>query len=199
MDTHINAKPTPAAVRYLTSTVVKATTSQSHHILKHVQDTQVRFTCSEQVQTDLKPGILFVERDYLIPARRESIKHSFLYFSPGLCAPSNVTVSLGCEYATVSWSQVTGFEMIIATATASDGRNHTCSSNFSNSCNFTDLHCGETYSIAVVTVDMGYWTEPSSAVELKTGKLLHFNKPSVKELFFKKRFLLYYPSFVSSN
>lgn len=181
MDTHITAKPTPAAVRFLTSTVVKPTTSQSHHFLKHVQDTQVKFTHSEQVQTDLKPGILLVERDYLIPARRESMKPSTLHFSPGLCAPGNVTVSPGCEYTTVSWSQVTGFEMFIATATANDGHNHTCSSNHSNSCNFTDLHCGETYSIAVVTVDMGGWTEPSSVVELKTGKLLHFNKQTNKQ------------------
>uniref|UniRef100_A0A3B4UWS1 Fibronectin type-III domain-containing protein n=1 Tax=Seriola dumerili TaxID=41447 RepID=A0A3B4UWS1_SERDU len=90
-------------------------------------------------------------------------------FRAGLCAPSNVTVSPVCEDSIVSWSPVTGAEMYIATATADDGHTHTCSSNYSNSCNFTDLHCGETYSVAVVTVDRGCWSEPSSAVVLRTA------------------------------
>ncbi|KAK5919428.1 hypothetical protein CgunFtcFv8_023324 [Champsocephalus gunnari] len=90
-------------------------------------------------------------------------------FKAGLCAPSNVTVSLACDDSTVSWSHVTGAEMYIATATANDGNNQTCSSNYSNSCNFTDLHCGETYNVTVVTVDRGCWSEPSSAVELRTA------------------------------
>ncbi|XP_071348392.1 LOW QUALITY PROTEIN: pneumococcal serine-rich repeat protein-like [Trachinotus anak] len=90
-------------------------------------------------------------------------------FRAGLCAPSNVTVSPACEDSIVSWSPVTGAEMYIATATADDGHAHTCSSNYSNTCNFTDLHCGETYSVSVVTVDRGCWSEPSSAVVLRTA------------------------------
>lgn len=60
--------------------------------------------------------------------------------------------------------------MFIATATADDGHTHNCSTNHSNSCNFTDLHCGETYAVTVVTVDGGCPSEPSSAVELRTGE-----------------------------
>ncbi|XP_047445276.1 mucin-4-like [Mugil cephalus] len=90
-------------------------------------------------------------------------------FRAGLCAPSNTSVSQACEDSTVSWSHVTGADMYIATATAPDGHTHTCSSNYSNTCNFTDLHCGETYSVAVVTVDRGCQSEPSSAVELRTA------------------------------
>ncbi|XP_018532382.1 mucin-4 isoform X2 [Lates calcarifer] len=90
-------------------------------------------------------------------------------FIAGLCAPSNVTVSPACEDSIVSWSPVTGAEMYIATATADDGHTHTCSSNYSNSCNFTDLHCGETYSVDVVTVDRGCRSEPSSAAVLRTA------------------------------
>ena len=60
--------------------------------------------------------------------------------------------------------------MYIATATAADGHKHTCSSNYSSSCNFTGLHCGETYTVTVVTVDRGCWSEPSSAVDMKTGE-----------------------------
>lgn len=90
--------------------------------------------------------------------------------SPGLCAPSNVTVSPACEDSIVSWSNVPGADMFIATATADDGHTHNCSSNISNSCNFTDLHCGETYTVTVVTVDRGCRSEPSTAVELRTGE-----------------------------
>nr|XP_046264816.1 mucin-4-like [Scatophagus argus] len=90
-------------------------------------------------------------------------------FRAGLCAPSNISVSPACDDSIVSWSHVAGAEMFIATATAPDGHTHTCSSNYSNSCNFTDLHCGETYTVTVVTVDRGCWSEPSSAVELRTA------------------------------
>ncbi|XP_033507400.2 uncharacterized protein LOC117272533 [Epinephelus lanceolatus] len=90
-------------------------------------------------------------------------------FKAGLCAPSNVTVSPACEDSIVSWSHVTEADMYIAIATADDGHNHTCSSNNSNSCNFTHLHCGETYAVTVVTVDRGCWSEPSSAVQLRTA------------------------------
>lgn len=102
--------------------------------------------------------------------RETTLNPFFLPFSPGLCAPSNVTVSPACEDSIVSWSHVTGADMYIAIATADDGHNHTCSSNNSNSCNFTHLHCGETYAVTVVTVDRGCWSEPSSAVQLRTGE-----------------------------
>uniref|UniRef100_A0A674NSS5 Fibronectin type-III domain-containing protein n=1 Tax=Takifugu rubripes TaxID=31033 RepID=A0A674NSS5_TAKRU len=55
-------------------------------------------------------------------------------------------------------------------ATANDGHNYTCNSTSSNSCNLTGLPCGENYTITVVTVDGGCWSEPSSAVVLRTGK-----------------------------
>lgn len=70
----------------------------------------------------------------------------------------------------VSWSPVAGAETFVATATANDGHNYTCNSTSSNSCNLTGLPCGENYTITVVTVDGGCWSEPSSAVVLKTGK-----------------------------
>lgn len=70
----------------------------------------------------------------------------------------------------MSWSDVAGAEMFIATATADDGHTRSCSSNLSNSCDFTGLHCSETYAVTVVTVDRGCRSEPSGAVELKTGE-----------------------------
>ena len=92
--------------------------------------------------------------------------------SPGACAPSNVSVSASCGGSTVSWFNVSGADMYIATATAHGGHELTCNSSTANSCSFTDLHCGENYSVSVVAVDRGCHTAPSSAVELKTGEMM---------------------------
>lgn len=105
---------------------------------------------------------------YFSERQQETI---FLMFSAGRCAPGNIAVSPACEgNSTVSWSPVMGADMYIATAMADDGHTHTCSSNYLDSCNFTDLHCGETYAVTVVSVDRGCWSEPSSAVQLRTGE-----------------------------
>ncbi|XP_029687008.1 fibronectin-like [Takifugu rubripes] len=90
-------------------------------------------------------------------------------FRTGLCAPDNITVSPAGQDIVVSWSPVTGAETFAAIATANDGHNYTCNSTSSNSCNLTDLPCGENYTITVVTVDGGCWSEPSSAVVLRTA------------------------------
>ncbi|XP_057713501.1 fibronectin type III domain-containing protein 7-like [Corythoichthys intestinalis] len=91
-------------------------------------------------------------------------------FQAGLCPPSNVAISSPCEdTSTVSWSSVAGAEMYIAIAVADDEHSHNCTSSVSTSCQFTDLHCGENYSVTVVTVDRGCWSEPSSAVVMLTG------------------------------
>ncbi|XP_054624499.1 uncharacterized protein LOC129177418 [Dunckerocampus dactyliophorus] len=91
-------------------------------------------------------------------------------FRAGLCPPENVTISTACQdNPTVSWSNVTNAEMYIATATADDGHTHNCSSDSSTSCQFTDLHCAQTYTVTVVTVDRGCWSGPSSAVEVTTA------------------------------
>lgn len=169
MDTYTTARPTLLAFSYLTSTAVKPTASRSHHTLRHAQETQVQFTALKQVQKHLDIHIVNLWKNNILTFQlRETTLNPF--FSSGLCAPSNVTVSPACEDSVVSWSHVTGAEMSIATATADDGHTHTCSSNYSCSCNLTDLHCGETYAVTVVTVDRGCWSKPSSAVELRTGE-----------------------------
>lgn len=90
--------------------------------------------------------------------------------STGLCAPTSLSVSSECHISTVNWTHVEGAEMVVATATGSNGQTHTCQSNTSDSCNFTDLHCGETYSVAAVTVDRGCRSMSTSNVELSTGR-----------------------------
>ena len=98
--------------------------------------------------------------------------------SPGPCSPSNVSVSTECGASTVSWSPVSGAETYIATATRHNGLIHTCNSSSAHSCPFTDLHCGGNYSVSVVAFDRGCHSEPSSAVDLKTGEKM-FSKDTV--------------------
>lgn len=142
-------------------------TSQSHRTLRHAQGTQVQFTLFLQVQKDLN---LDIHNPAVAKITPTNIKPVSLPSCPGLCAPSHVNVSQTCQDSIVSWSDITGAEMFIATATADDGHTRSCSSNFSNSCYFTDLRCSETYAVTVVTVDRGCRSEPSGAVELKTGE-----------------------------
>lgn len=161
MDICIAVKPILALVRYQASTVAKDTASLLCLILRLVLDNKVMFTFLEQVLTDLKQVYSFL----LSLKGTESLNS----FSPGLCAPSNVTLSPAGQDHIVSWSQVAGAETYVALATANDGHNYTCSSNSSNSCNLTNLHCGDNYTITVVTVEGGCYSKPSAAVVLKTG------------------------------
>ena len=111
---------------------------------------------------------------------KENKRYIFLHFlplmSPGPCPPTNVSVSTLCGVSTVSWSPATGADMYIATATTLDGHNYTCDSSNASSCSFTDLACGENYSVTVVAVDRGCHSKPSSAVDLKTGEKIDVHK-----------------------
>ncbi|XP_067331701.1 fibronectin-like [Channa argus] len=90
-------------------------------------------------------------------------------FDAGLCAPSHVTVSQACDVSTVSWSPVVGADRYIVKATGDDGNTYSCSSNYSSSCNFTGLPCGQNYVVTVQTLDRGCLSEPSPAVNLTTA------------------------------
>ena len=110
--------------------------------------------------------------------KRNNVCFSLLVpsISPGPCSPSNVSVSTECGASTVSWSNVSGVDKYIATATAHDGHSKTCNSTSANSCSFFDLQCGENYSVSVVAVDRDCHSGPSSTVQLKTGE-----KTSIKD------------------
>lgn len=95
--------------------------------------------------------------------------------SSGPCPPTDVSVSLECEgnVGTVSWVASATADSYIATATGEDGHIHTCDSN-GTSCSFTDLHCGESYAVSVVTLERGCQSEPSQPVTLRTGEYYFF-------------------------
>nr|XP_046247875.1 uncharacterized protein LOC124060678 [Scatophagus argus] len=87
-----------------------------------------------------------------------------LTYVAGPCPPTSVHVSLQCvgNVGHVTWSAALQAELYVATAVPSavDKRDHTCTSN-GTSCSLTDLHCGETSVVTVVTIERGCTSEPS--------------------------------------
>uniref|UniRef100_A0A671TLJ6 Fibronectin type-III domain-containing protein n=1 Tax=Sparus aurata TaxID=8175 RepID=A0A671TLJ6_SPAAU len=90
-----------------------------------------------------------------------SYPHSYI---AGPCPPTNVHVSLQCvgNVGHVTWNAAQRADFYVATAlpAAVDEHEHTCSSN-GTSCSLTDLHCGETAVVTVVTMERGCTSEPS--------------------------------------
>lgn len=99
-----------------------------------------------------------------------TVRPQFL-FPSGPCPPTGVQVSLLCQsnVGNVSWTAALNAESYVATAISSDGFRHSCTTN-STSCTFLDLYCGKNYSITVVTVQRGCWSDPSTPVPLRSGE-----------------------------
>ncbi|XP_034531079.1 uncharacterized protein LOC117806306 [Notolabrus celidotus] len=85
-------------------------------------------------------------------------------YMAGPCPPTNVHVSLQCigNIGLVTWDAALQADLYVATAVpfAADEHDHTCSSN-GTSCSLTDLHCGETANVTVVTIERGCMSKPS--------------------------------------
>ncbi|XP_071200535.1 mucin-3B [Salvelinus alpinus] len=92
-------------------------------------------------------------------------------FIAGPCPPTEVQTSLQCEsnVGSVSWVAAPTSKMYIATATDQNGHAHTCITNGTAGCSFSDLKCGETYNVSVVTMERGCQSEPSAPVTLKAS------------------------------
>ncbi|XP_058890780.1 uncharacterized protein LOC131740090 [Acipenser ruthenus] len=86
------------------------------------------------------------------------------------CPPTNVSTTLDCRtnIGSVSWKHELGAELFIATATENDGHTHTCNTSDST-CQFTDLHCGNTYTVTVVAVEGDCNSSDSVGHEIKTA------------------------------
>lgn len=95
-----------------------------------------------------------------------------LYLS-GPCPPTNVQVSLQClgNVGHVTWNAAAQADLYVATAIPSsvDEHNDTCTTN-GTSCSLTDLHCGETAAVTVITIERGCMSEPSLPFTFHSGK-----------------------------
>uniref|UniRef100_A0A3B5BI78 Fibronectin type-III domain-containing protein n=1 Tax=Stegastes partitus TaxID=144197 RepID=A0A3B5BI78_9TELE len=70
--------------------------------------------------------------------------------SPAPCIPWDVATYVECEFnvGSVSWGPSDGAEEYVAVATGLDGHPHQCLTN-TTSCTWSDLHCGEEYTVVV--------------------------------------------------
>lgn len=98
----------------------------------------------------------------------------FIFFSGvlGPCPPTNVQVSLQClgNVGHVTWTAapLAGWYVATATRSAPNEYVHSCSSN-GTGCSLTDLQCGQTVAVTVVTMERGCMSEPSSPLTFQSG------------------------------
>lgn len=89
---------------------------------------------------------------------------------PAPCTPLHVGVDLQCgtSTATLYWEEREGVELYLATASSSLGV--TLQRNSTNStCQFSNLHCGETYEFSVTAYSNRCYSESSGTVQIQTG------------------------------
>ncbi|KAI3368520.1 hypothetical protein L3Q82_025527 [Scortum barcoo] len=90
----------------------------------------------------------------------DSYPHTYI---AGPCPPTNVRVSLQCvgNVGNVTWNVAPQADLYVATAVSvMDKHKYTCKSN-GTSCSLTDLNCGETAIVTVVTIERGCMSTPS--------------------------------------
>lgn len=101
---------------------------------------------------------------------KELIYNDFL---AGPCPPTNIRASLQCagNVGHVTWDAALRAEMydVATVPSVTDEHVHNCSTSGTN-CSLTDLHCGETVAITVVTTERGCRSEPSDPLMFKTGQ-----------------------------
>lgn len=93
--------------------------------------------------------------------------------SSGPCPPTDVDVSLQCvgSVGHVTWTAALLADLYVATvlSSAADLHNHNCTSN-GTGCSLTELRCGETAAVTVVTVQRGCTSEPSPPFTFQSGQ-----------------------------
>ncbi|KAJ8011603.1 hypothetical protein DPEC_G00059970 [Dallia pectoralis] len=96
-------------------------------------------------------------------------KSSILITAP--CPPTILHSSLNCgrDSATLSWTSVPNAIGYMANATSTNGQLAWCSSANNTSCELTGLHCGEVYSVTVITKGNQCASTPSSSVNITTA------------------------------
>uniref|UniRef100_A0A8C5EQG5 Fibronectin type-III domain-containing protein n=1 Tax=Gouania willdenowi TaxID=441366 RepID=A0A8C5EQG5_GOUWI len=90
-------------------------------------------------------------------------------YMAGPCPPSNVQVSLKCEdnVGVVTWDAATQADTYEATAVSLDTHVYNCSTS-GTGCSLTNLTCGESIDVTVVTVERGCRSEPSQLVTFQS-------------------------------
>lgn len=123
--------------------------------------------CFLQIRYDIKAHISNLKKTFVF---RVHIYLCFLSSAP--CIPGGVTTNVQCETdrGSVSWAPSDGAKSYIAVATGHDGHRHVCLTN-TTSCTWSDLHCGEEYTVVVRAKDSNSTSLPSNSSVIYTGML----------------------------
>ncbi|XP_053718297.1 uncharacterized protein LOC128757216 [Synchiropus splendidus] len=141
--------------------------AESYKVLAQSHDGDVKH-CVTSNTSCLLPN-MHCSQTYLITvtpmsAQCRGIESPPLLYIAGPCPPTDVRLTMQCmgNIGHVTWSSVLRAEMYVAIATpvGIDGRVHECSTN-GTGCSLSDLLCGETLSISVVTEERGCRSAPS--------------------------------------
>lgn len=99
------------------------------------------------------------------------IKGSLYSFPSAPCKAENLSVSLECNssIATVWWNTTGVDQLYTVSAVNITGGVVGCSTSESY-CTFNQLDCGEKYTITVTGVTQACTSQPSTSVDLSTGK-----------------------------
>lgn len=107
-----------------------------------------------------------------------SLNFNFTFLSSlsGPCPPTDVHVSLQCvgNVGHVTWAAAPLADLYVATVlpSAGDQQKHNCTSN-GTSCSLTNLSCGQTAAVTVVTSERGCTSEPSPPFTFQTGQRIY--------------------------
>ena len=96
------------------------------------------------------------------------------------CVPQNLTSSINCatKVTTLQWLPGHGAQLYVATAEASDGHQVAQSTNHTHA-DFSELTCGQSYSLSVQAVDAVCRSVFSLPAHQDTGTLkLHPTPPT---------------------
>uniref|UniRef100_A0A3Q2W6E4 Fibronectin type-III domain-containing protein n=1 Tax=Haplochromis burtoni TaxID=8153 RepID=A0A3Q2W6E4_HAPBU len=101
------------------------------------------------------------------------IPSSPTFFKTAPCIPRGLATDAECGFdvGSVSWQPTDGAETYIAVATGLDGHTHRCISNTA-SCTWSDLHCGEEYSVVVRAKSNNCTSLPSNSSIIHMGMIL---------------------------
>ncbi|XP_067369826.1 mucin-3B [Channa argus] len=91
------------------------------------------------------------------------------------CAVENVVASVDCKNASalISWSSARGASSYLVTAAANDGQQASCETDGLH-CELTDLVCGQTYAVSLITINEQCQTETQTNVRFSTTPCIPF-------------------------
>lgn len=109
---------------------------------------------------------------YSIVIVRWSFQFSSSLFPSAPCAPQNVVVDSQCDdnAMVVSWSPNPDAQYFHVAAVSNTGARLYCNSS-STACTISNLPCGQSYNVTVLSVRDDCESKPSAVVETSSGKL----------------------------